>query len=97
MRAEHIREAFRVLARADAVLGPADDGGFWLIGLARRKRAPRLFKGVRWSSKHALADTLKSLPRDFAVERIAKLRDIDDAKDLRAAGLLLRSRAAPRR
>lgn len=97
MRAGHIRQAFRALARADAVFGPAEDGGFWLIGLARRNRAPRLFKGVRWSSRHTLADTLKSLPKGFAVEQIKKLCDIDDAKDLRAAGPLVLSRAAPRR
>ena len=54
LRNDHIREAFSKLAACDAVFGPADDGGYWLIGLARRRTAPNLFQGVRWSTRHAL-------------------------------------------
>lgn len=86
LRTRHLREAFQALKGADAVFGPADDGGYWLIGLARRKRAPKLFNGVRWSTKHALKDTLKSLPKDFEVRQLERLRDIDDVKDLAAFG-----------
>src|SRR6185436_16119941 len=53
----HIAEAFRRLGRHDAVLGPATDGGYWLVGLKRRPRVLRPFAKVRWSSPHALADT----------------------------------------
>jgi rSAM/selenodomain-associated transferase 1 len=49
MRARHLRNAFAALARADAVFGPATDGGYWLIGLARRRSAPGLFQNVRWT------------------------------------------------
>ncbi len=86
MRAHHVRKAFRALGRHDAVFGPAADGGYWLIGLAGRKRAPGLFKGVRWSSEHALADTRKTLPADFSVALLETLQDIDEAKDLAALG-----------
>jgi rSAM/selenodomain-associated transferase 1 len=92
LRARRIADAFAALGSADAVFGPAEDGGYWLIGLARRRPAPRLFDGVRWSSSHALADSIASLPPSFATAFLPVLRDIDDAKDLRAHGPLLLSR-----
>lgn len=77
--ARHVAAAFKALGRADAVLGPAEDGGYWLIGLARRRPVPRgLFAGVRWSSAHALADTLASLPAGARVALLERLADIDD-------------------
>ncbi len=90
LRARHLHAAFCALACADVVFGPAEDGGYWLIGLARRrpimKMAPDLFKGVRWSTKHALQDTIASLPKSFRVARLETLRDIDEAGDLDALG-----------
>ncbi|HXI86863.1 MAG TPA: TIGR04282 family arsenosugar biosynthesis glycosyltransferase [Parvularculaceae bacterium] len=91
LRAAHLHDAFSMLGRADAVFGPAEDGGYWLIGLARRKPAPDLFKNVRWSSRDALADTIASLPRDFHVDYLPVLRDIDAAADLDAVGPILLS------
>ncbi len=86
LRARHLRQAFHALGRIDAVFGPAEDGGYWLIGLARRKPAPGLFHGVRWSSAHALEDTLASLPQNFDVQYLERLSDIDEAKDLSLLG-----------
>jgi rSAM/selenodomain-associated transferase 1 len=80
--AADIRDAFRALGRADAVFGPAEDGGYWLVGLGPRRPA-RPFSGVRWSSPHALADTL----RNFAGRRVVllrRLRDVDIGVDLRS-------------
>ena len=51
------RAAFRRLGTADAVFGPAQDGGYWLIALGPRRPAD-LFGATRWSTGHALADTL---------------------------------------
>ena len=81
IRASHIRDAFRLLGRHDAVLGPATDGGYWLVGLRRRPCVPRIFAAVRWSSPHALADTLAKL-RGRPVGRVAALPDVDTAADL---------------
>jgi rSAM/selenodomain-associated transferase 1 len=86
LRSQHIRAAFKSLEGADAVIGPAPDGGYWLIGLARRRDAARLFKGVRWSSAHALRDTVASLPLSFRVATLETLADVDDAEDLAKAG-----------
>jgi len=76
----HIMAAFQALGRREAVFGPAQDGGYWLVGFRRRPRLPyRLFEGVRWSSEHALADTLAGLPRGMAIARLETLDDVDDA------------------
>jgi rSAM/selenodomain-associated transferase 1 len=77
-----IAAAFRALGRAQAVFGPAEDGGYWLVGLGPRRPA-RPFAAVRWSTEHALADTLAN----FAGRRVAllrRLRDVDTAADLAA-------------
>ena len=88
LRPRHIREAFSKLGSYEAVFGPAEDGGYWLIGLARRRGAPGLFEDVRWSTKHALSDTRASLPDSFRTFDLNVLRDIDTASDLTAMGLL---------
>lgn len=88
----HIEAAFRTLARCEAVFGPAHDGGYWLIGLARRRhRGPallrRLFRGVRWSGPHALADTRANLPPGSEGPELPVLHDIDDAASFARLGL----------
>ena len=74
----HIARGFAALGRADVVLGPAEDGGYWLIGLSARARAIDPFKGVRWSSPAARADTLRVLPAGFRPTLIDRLADVDD-------------------
>ncbi len=85
--AARIARAFCALRGADAVLGPARDGGYWLIGL-RRGPGPRgMFDGVRWSGPYARADTIANLEaRGLGVALTDELRDVDDAADYRAAG-----------
>lgn len=78
----HIARAFDELGRNDTVFGPAQDGGFWLVGLKRWGRAPhRLFKGVRWSTEHALGDSLANTT-DLRVALVDTLRDVDTIEDL---------------
>lgn len=79
----HVAQAFRLLGRADAVLGPTPDGGYWLVGLRRSPRVRRPFAAVRWSSEHALADTVANL-RDADVRYAATLPDVDDEAGWRA-------------
>ncbi len=81
---DHVWRAFRALGRADAVFGPAEDGGYWLVGLKNRRAAPpALFDGVRWSGPHALADTLDTLGGlTFALTDT--MRDVDTTADLSA-------------
>ena len=81
IRSLHIAQAFRALGRHDAVFGPARDGGYWLVGLRRRPRCPKLFAGVRWSTPAALADTIAGLP-DFSIAMLETLQDVDNSADL---------------
>ena len=83
LTADHIAEGFRLLGRDDAVIGPASDGGYWMLGLKRGARAipAGLFRGVRWSTPHAMADTVESLaPLDVAFGSV--LIDVDEVQDL---------------
>jgi rSAM/selenodomain-associated transferase 1 len=82
IEAQHIAQAFKLLGRNDAVLGPAGDGGYWLIGLKRVPKTLTPFAGVRWSSPHALADTLANL-KGKRVAFAATLRDVDNKNDYR--------------
>jgi hypothetical protein len=85
IRPAHIAEAFRLLGNADAVFGPAPDGGYWLVGLKRTPRVPAPFARVRWSGPHALSDTLANL-KGRRVSLAARLSDVDTAEDLRREG-----------
>lgn len=82
----HVWSGLRALGQADAVLGPAADGGYWAIGLKRapRRRPPELFNGVRWSTPQARADTIASLGR-ARTAMLETLRDVDTADDLPGA------------
>ena len=77
MRAADVERAFRLAERHGAVLGPSGDGGYWCIGLTGGLRLPALFDGVRWSTEHALADTLATLPAG-RVAYADRLSDVDD-------------------
>jgi rSAM/selenodomain-associated transferase 1 len=79
--AADVRTAFRALGSANAVFGPAPDGGYWLIALGPRRPAD-LFGHVRWSSEHALADTLSQF-RHHRVAFIRTLADVDIEADYR--------------
>ncbi|WP_082176283.1 TIGR04282 family arsenosugar biosynthesis glycosyltransferase [Pseudaestuariivita atlantica] len=79
----HIARAFRSLGSHDATLGPAPDGGYWLIGLKHPRTPPAtLFQNVRWSTEHARTDTIASLGH-LRTATIDTLHDVDTAADLR--------------
>jgi uncharacterized protein len=84
----HIAAAFKLLGHHDAVFGPAADGGYWLVGLRRRPRTLRPFRGVRWSTEHALGDTLANL-HGRSIARLPTLSDVDTAADLARCAAVL--------
>ena len=95
-----IAAAFDALGRRDAVIGPADDGGYWLIGLARGRSRPaeKIFAKVRWSTSAAMEDTERALGGN-RIGYLRTLRDVDDVDDLMAVETVRpcagRKRASP--
>jgi uncharacterized protein len=82
-----VSRALAMLDEHDLVLGPAHDGGYYLIGL--RAPAPHLFQGIAWSTEAVLEQTLaraRQLGLDAAI--LPTLRDVDSASDARALGVL---------
>lgn len=75
----YVRAAFAALEQQDAVLGPAEDGGYVLLGL--RKPQPLLFSDMPWGTSQVLAKTRSRLTGK--VKELSTLWDIDDVDDLR--------------
>jgi rSAM/selenodomain-associated transferase 1 len=77
-----IVQAFQELERADVVIGPSTDGGYYLIGCARR--VPPLFEGIAWSTSQVLAETMASLgdPR-WRLALLPPWYDVDTLDDWR--------------
>lgn len=76
---------------ADVVLGPADDGGYYLLGM--RRRIPALFEGMPWGTGGVLDETrarLRALALRFV--ELAPLADVDDLDGLLALARLLAAR-----
>lgn len=74
-------QAFAALQRAPVVLGPAADGGYWLVGLTQP--LPRLFCGMTWGSDQVLAQTLAAARQlNVAVELLGLRHDLDRPTDL---------------
>lgn len=95
IRPVHIAAAFRALGRHDAVFGPAADGGYWLVGLRRRPHVLQAFANVRWSTPHALADTLANF-EGRTVAFVATLADVDDASGFAGTAGTFARRVLPR-
>jgi hypothetical protein len=78
--------AFAALEHADAVVGPASDGGFYLIGL--NMLIPELFLGRHWSTKEVFSETIELLQHlSISYELLPELSDIDTFDDLKKSGL----------
>jgi rSAM/selenodomain-associated transferase 1 len=95
--ADIIQQAFEMLQKNDLVLGPAHDGGYYLIGL-QRTAAPKanrhLFEGIKWGSGEVLAQTLRiagAMGLGFGL--LESLADIDRPEDLH---IWLKIKEAPR-
>lgn len=74
-----ISDAFQVLDKNDVVIGPAEDGGYYLLGL--KKIIPEIFKNKKWGTSSVFADTLKDL-ENLKIDYTKKLNDIDTFEDL---------------
>lgn len=83
--AAHLKRAAAALAEQDFVLGPAEDGGFWLFG-GRRVVPKAAWASVRWSSEHASSDFLAAMKATGLSEpvQLEFLTDADEKEDLKS-------------
>ena len=79
LKKEHLQEAFAQLNFNDIVLGPAQDGGYYLLGL--KTVIPEIFRNKDWGSDTVLQNTLRDL-KNQKVYLLETLNDIDYAEDL---------------
>jgi rSAM/selenodomain-associated transferase 1 len=78
-----VRAAIEALGSHDAALGPAHDGGYYLVGT--RSLLDDFFSGIRWSSPQTLQDQLHRCERSgWSVQLLRPCRDIDSYQDLLA-------------
>lgn len=90
-----VLRALRALDEADLVLGPAADGGYYLIAL--REVRPELLRGIDWSTSAVLRQTLeRAQAARLRVRQLEPLRDVDTLADLRAEWRLVERRLASR-
>ena len=80
-------QAFGKLEKADLVLGPAEDGGYYLVGLQRsvfERVAPRLFSDIAWGTDAVLDQTLAVADElDLCWSLTDRLADVDRPEDVR--------------
>jgi len=82
-----LRAAAAALRTCDAVMGPATDGGYYLLGL--RAACPAWFADIAWSTPMVAAQTRAVADRlGLTLRELPKLRDVDTAADWQATGCL---------
>jgi rSAM/selenodomain-associated transferase 1 len=80
LQSNHLNEAFEALNYSDLVVGPATDGGYYLIGMNRR--ADYLFEGITWSTSQVLSETLNvASQHGLTTTLLHELDDIDTQED----------------
>ena len=81
---KELENAFNVLNQHDYVVGPAEDGGYYLLGMKRLK--PALFQNKKWGTSSVLKDTLINLENE-SLQLLPQKNDVDyyeDIKDIEA-------------
>jgi len=80
LTADILRKAFQDLKYHDAVLGPATDGGYYLVGMS--KFLPHIFEGKSWSTPTVFEETIRDLESaDASCSILPELSDIDNKSD----------------
>ena len=82
---KHIDEAFTALDKHDVVIGPAFDGGYYLLGL--NNIFPALFENKDYSHEHVLTEAIDEIDKfGLSVKLLEQLHDVDTMEDLKRSG-----------
>lgn len=77
----HLIEAYQKLEKSDLVIGPAMDGGYYLLGM--KKLHASLFENLEWSTKSVFDETIKRAKQQgLSYQLLLELSDIDTEEDL---------------
>lgn len=86
LKSDHIEEAFDHLENNEVVIGPASDGGYYLLGLT--KEYPALFENKTYSHNKVLKELLAAVgAQDLSFELLPELNDIDTLDDLKESDI----------
>ena len=81
LKSSHLHEAFMALEKEDVVIGPAKDGGYYLLGM--KELIPELFRNKQWSTETVLSDTvIDAQMLKLKVAKLEELSDVDVEADL---------------
>jgi rSAM/selenodomain-associated transferase 2/rSAM/selenodomain-associated transferase 1 len=81
LQPSHLQKAFSSLSETDVTIGPAIDGGYYLLGM--RDHFPQVFDDIRWGSESVLQETLQRVKQiQKSVTLMAMLSDVDFPEDL---------------
>ena len=91
MGAPRLGAAFAALRAKDVVIGPAEDGGYYLLGM--NTFVPEVFRKIPWSTERVLKSTLGAIAREGASVKMLRVDfDLDRPTDLQKARQLLKSK-----
>ncbi len=91
MGPQRIVRAFQLLDATDVVIGPTEDGGYYLVGA--RRLVPEMFRRIRWGTKDVYEETVVALRKAKASYRLLRRDfDLDRPEDLHRVARLLRRR-----
>ncbi|MEO7444673.1 MAG: TIGR04282 family arsenosugar biosynthesis glycosyltransferase [Ferruginibacter sp.] len=77
----HINDAFNALVTGDLVIGPAKDGGYYLLGM--RKFYPGIFENISWSTSKVFEKTIDNARLlNLTVDKLEMLSDLDEVNDM---------------
>lgn len=79
LQEQHIEEAFNALNDNDIVIGPAEDGGYYLLGM--KTLHPKIFENKEWGTSSVRKDTLNDL-QELKIHQTQMLNDIDYYEDI---------------
>jgi len=86
LKTAHIENAFQKLKETDVVVGPSEDGGYYLIGMKRWH--PGIFRDKSWSKNTLYNETLTAIDKEnLSVSNLEVLNDIDTIEDLAASNI----------
>lgn len=84
-----IQEAFDKLDHTDVVIGPANDGGYYLLGT--KQFHPELFQDITWSTEKVLEETItRAKSKNLSFVLLKELIDLDTLEDLEKSGYVLK-------